>query len=76
MQKQIVIFIGLVTGILLLGMTVGSVEAAYHFSAFKAHPPIHILKSGGKTPKGLSPEKVRAAYHLPAEGGSGTIAII
>ena len=43
---------------------------------FDAKPPIHILTSSSTLPKGLTPKEVKAAYHLPTWGGSGTIAII
>jgi len=43
--------------------------------SFKANPPIHI-RSNSITPMGLSPDKIKAIYHLPSSGGSGTIAII
>ena len=51
-------------------------EAAYHFSNFKGSPPIHILGGPKKTPGGMSPEKIKNAYHLPLSGGSGTIVIV
>ena len=50
--------------------------ASYHFSNFKAHPPIHVYKSSLPSPKGLTPQKVKEIYHLPQSGGQGTIAII
>jgi len=43
---------------------------------FEARPPIHIRKSSQINPPGLSPDQVKAMYHLPQSGGSGTIAII
>lgn len=49
---------------------------ARNFDDFQAHPPIHIQKSFQSTPTGLSPSRVKKIYHLPASGGSGTIAII
>src|SRR5665213_1314123 len=54
----------------------GSAEAAYHFSNYKGTPPIHIYGGASKTPQGLSPAEVKAAYHLPASGGRGTIVIV
>jgi len=51
-------------------------QAAYHFSQFKAHPPIHIYTSAKKIPSGLSPTTIKKIYNLPQTGGSGTIAII
>ncbi|MGC9605248.1 MAG: S53 family peptidase [Minisyncoccia bacterium] len=44
--------------------------------AFEARPPIHALAGTMTAPLGLTPSEVRAAYHLPASGGSGTVAII
>ena len=47
-----------------------------------AHPPIHIKGEGkgvtpaAQTPSGYTPAQVKAAYNLPAGGGSGTIAIV
>ncbi len=49
--------------------------AAYHFSDFQGRPPIHIFKTD-VVPQGLSPERVKAVYHLPKSGGRGTIAIV
>lgn len=50
---------------------------------FEAHPPIHVRGESGHgtpvtntTPSGLSPAQIKAAYNLPAGGGSGTIAIV
>ncbi len=51
-------------------------NAAYRFSNFKAHPPIHILDQAAATPAGVSPDQIKAFYNLPKIGGSGTIAII
>lgn len=42
---------------------------------FFARPPIHI-KNNSNTPIGLTPEKIKAVYHLPDSGGNGTVAII
>ena len=53
--------------------------------AFTARPPFHVHMNEhsrasstitNPTPYGLPPAKVRAAYGLPATGGTGTIAII
>ena len=44
--------------------------------AFEAKVPVHVLSGTKNAPHGLTPADVRAAYHLPATGGSGTIAII
>ena len=51
-------------------------QAAYHFADFQATPPIHIYKSAGSAPAGLTPAQVKSVYSLPAKGGQGTIAII
>ncbi len=50
--------------------------ASYRFGTFKAKPPIHVYGAVSKTPVGLSPAQIKTAYHLPATGGHGTIAII
>lgn len=65
--------------ILILVMALFSAEpvfAAYHFANFKGRPPIHVYDSSTKKPVGLTPDQIKAAYHLPSSGGSGTIAII
>ncbi len=51
-------------------------QASYHFADFKGHPPLHIYSANKKTPTGLSPDKIKSAYNLPATGGKGVIAII
>lgn len=43
---------------------------------YVAKPPLHIFNSSKIWPVGLSPAEIKAAYHLPANGGAGTIAII
>jgi len=53
-----------------------SADAAYHFSNFRASPPIHSLDSRAKAPRGLTPTLVKKIYGLPQDGGQGTIAII
>ena len=53
-----------------------SAQAGYHFGGYRARPPIHRYGSLTAAPAGLSPAQVKAAYHLPADGGHGTIAII
>ena len=54
-----------------------STFAAYHFSNFKASPPIHILGSKSLLPKGvITPSIIKKIYNLPSSGGHGTIAII
>ncbi len=52
------------------------VEASYHFSNFRGRPPIHIYGGIHKTPAGITPDQIKATYHLPSDGGKGTIAII
>jgi subtilase family serine protease len=54
----------------------GSALAAYHFSDYKGRSPIHIYGSAKTKPTGLTPDQIKNIYHLPAAGGSGTIAII
>ena len=51
-------------------------QAAYHFSSFKGRPPIHQFGGVSAAPLGLTPDKIKAAYKLPASGGQGIIAII
>jgi len=51
-------------------------SAAYHFSNFKGTPPIHTSGSATKSPLGMTPAQIKAVYHLPQTGGSGTIAIV
>jgi subtilase family serine protease len=46
------------------------------FDSFQARPPIHAFMGASSVPQGLSPADIKAAYHLPTTGGSGTIAII
>ncbi len=55
---------------------VAQAHAAYHFSNYKGRPPIHVFGSSTKTPQGLTPTQVKNAYHLPQEGGHGTIVLI
>ncbi len=43
---------------------------------FQVHPPIHIKHNATTSPTGLTPTQIKAAYHLPSTGGSGTIAIV
>jgi subtilase family serine protease len=51
-------------------------SASYHFSNYNGKNPIHIYKSDTKTPKGISPDVIKAVYNLPKTGGHGIIAII
>lgn len=52
------------------------VDATYHFSQYKGRNPIHIYKTTGSLPQGISPLVIKSIYHLPVSGGHGTIAII
>src|SRR5262249_1734836 len=49
---------------------------AYHFSNFRGKPPIHVFGGTSKSPQGMTPDEIKAIYHLPQTGGKGTIAII
>ncbi len=51
-------------------------HAAYHFSDFIAHSPLHIFSVTGKVPIGITPTEIKKIYNLPVSGGTGTIAII
>jgi subtilase family serine protease len=53
-----------------------SVSGKYRLSDFRARPPIHISGQVTALPRGMTPEQIRHAYHLPSTGGQGTIAII
>ncbi|MBI3633925.1 MAG: S53 family peptidase [Candidatus Vogelbacteria bacterium] len=44
--------------------------------SFRARPPIHIFGPQAQLPQGITPDKIKIAYHLPKDGGKGTIAII
>ncbi len=61
---------------LLLFIPCSPAFAAPHIYSFKAHPPIHVQGQAGASPTGLTPDKIKEAYHLPASGGKGTIAIV
>lgn len=50
--------------------------AAYRFSQFQAHPPIHVYGNSSAVPNGITPSVIKKIYHLPTSGGTGTIAII
>jgi subtilase family serine protease len=71
-MKRIVSLVALI----LVLLSVKPVFAAYHFSNYKGRPPIHVYGSSTKSPVGLTPDQVKAAYHLPSSGGHGTIAIV
>jgi subtilase family serine protease len=62
--------------LLLIFVLPHTTEASYHFSDYKGTPPIHVLGSSTKSPVGMTPNEIRAVYHLPQTGGKGTIAII
>ncbi len=53
-------------------------KAVRTFADFEATLPVHTLASTQttSTPRGLTPANIKTAYHLPATGGKGTIAII
>lgn len=51
-------------------------SASYHFSNYHGRPPIHTYGSATKTPSGMTPDQIKKIYHLPQNGGRGTIAII
>ncbi|HWP61122.1 MAG TPA: S53 family peptidase [Candidatus Paceibacterota bacterium] len=51
-------------------------HAGYHFSNFRGKPPIHTYGASTKTPTGMTPQQIKTIYHLPQNGGSGTIAIV
>jgi subtilase family serine protease len=68
-------FISLIVLVLVL-LSVKPVFAAYHFANYKGRPPIHIYGSSTKSPVGMTPDQVKAAYHLPSSGGQGVIAIV
>lgn len=69
-RKPLILFV-----VALFVSTGGTANAAYHFSDFRARPPIHIFASGA-LPKGIAPDTIKRIYHLPTRGGHGTIAII
>ncbi len=50
--------------------------ASYHFSNFRGRPPIHVYKTTGSIPMGMTPAMIKNIYILPASGGQGTIAIV
>lgn len=65
-------------GVIILAMFIFPIRsfAAYHFSDFKARPPIHYFGGAQSLPHGLTPDQIKSAYRLPKKGGMGTIAII
>jgi subtilase family serine protease len=73
-KARTVLFIGVVAVVIVIDFA--TARAAYHFASFRGRPPIHIHTTGSASPSGLTPNQVKAAYHLPLAGGKGTIAII
>jgi subtilase family serine protease len=73
-KKFLAPIIFLAAAILILPLA--PVQAAYRFSNYKGRPPIHQFGGVSSVPLGLSPDKIKKAYGLPATGGQGTIAII
>jgi subtilase family serine protease len=51
-------------------------HAAYHFSDFTAHTPLHIYATTGKSPAGMTPTEIKKLYNLPTTGGKGIIVIV
>ncbi len=62
--------------VLIFAVFSSPVSAAYHFSNFRGRPPIHIYGGASKKPVGMTPNQIKQVYHLPVDGGQGTIAII
>jgi subtilase family serine protease len=54
----------------------GTTNASYHFADYRAHSPLRIYATTGKTPVGMTPDMIKNIYNLPATGGKGTIAIV
>ena len=71
MKKIFVLFMGVV-----FLTSVTPTEASYHFSNFKASPPLHVYAATGKNPVGMTPSEIKSLYGLPKDGGHGTIAIV
>ncbi len=72
-----ILFVGLWTGGMYSGKVADTAYAAYHFSGYLGAPPIHIFRSGQKSPAGLTPLEVKHIYNIPLTGGaSSTIALI
>ena len=64
------------TAIFAIPLTTNASLVPTDLDTFQARPPIHALAGTSFVPQGISPSDVKAAYHLPTTGGSGTIAII
>ncbi len=77
-MKNATLVFGCVLAAFVFSLGFGSpvVEGAYHFENFEAHIPMHIDASALSAPKGITPEQVKKAYHLPATGGKGVVAIV
>ena len=71
--KIVLQVIGIISFLLLLPIPA---LAKYHFADYRGKPPIHVHGQSTKLPQGLSPQQIKATYHLPDSGGKGTIAII
>ncbi len=65
----------IIAGMLFLNQ-ISAVSAAYRFKDFRGKPPIHVFGTAASLPQGLAPREIKSAYHLPATGGHGTIAVI
>ncbi|MDE2021950.1 MAG: peptidase S8/S53 subtilisin kexin sedolisin, partial [Patescibacteria group bacterium] len=63
------------SSVMFLGFA-STAEASYHFSNYRGKPPIHVYGGTSRTPKGISPDEIKAIYGLPKTGGSGTIVIV
>jgi subtilase family serine protease len=57
-------------------MAILGVHHAKPIDTFNATLPVRIHHHSVTGPAGLTPAQIKAAYHLPAAGGKGTIAII
>lgn len=75
MNKKLLI-VGLGLSAAYAGCVPHPAYGTYHFADFRARHPIHVLRSGDTTPRGISPDIIKTVYHLPQKGGRGTIAII
>jgi subtilase family serine protease len=51
-------------------------NASYHFADYQGTPPVHMFGSSTKSPIGMTPSEIKTVYHLPQDGGKGSIAII
>jgi subtilase family serine protease len=68
-------FASTLIGLLVLNLGLGHTHAP--IDDLIARNPIHIKHHSSTGPTGLTPNQIKSAYHLPADGGSGkTIAIV